>query len=89
MWNGLVNLGLPLSCTMIHVILGILAMWLGIWREATLIFITYQLTQHIVEKKPFDPMSAAIDVAEFVFGALLATAVSPLPPFTTRPLTPL
>ena len=69
LWGGRVDLGLPLSCSIIHVILGILALW---WPWIAPVFVVYQLTQHYVERKPFDKKSATTDIAEFILGMAIA-----------------
>lgn len=67
MFNGLIPLNLPISCTLVHILIGVIAWWIGS-PIIPMVFVAYQLTQHLVEGKEFDEWSAIVDIMEFQIG---------------------
>lgn len=67
MWRGLLPIALPMSCDLIHFIIGILA---GAFQSlfVMVIFILYQITEPLFTGVPDKPIK---DVGIFVFGFYL------------------
>lgn len=67
MWNGLVPIRLPVSCSVIHVGLGFLAGYYQAHQLAWFYFL-YQTTQSAIEGRPHPLSSLLRDLSEFVLG---------------------
>lgn len=77
LFGGMIPVRLGISCSMIHILLGLLAWWFS--SSAIIgLFVIYQFTQHLFEGKPFDLSSALWDIGEFAIGLLIPDLLLPL-----------